>query len=198
MKTYVNYLMVAFLLLTSVGFSQNTINLEKKKIAVLGIDARDVSQETESIAHLIRLKLQKTDHYAVFRHYDVIEELKDTDLKVETCYSIKCLSTAGEALGADHILAGTVERFGERIIISLILIDVPNAAIIKSDVNEYFYFPNQLEGMITISINNILEIENDPQMMNQLVKQTNVLEDQAIERLKLNGPRMGLTYVGGV
>lgn len=181
----------------TMGWAQNE-RTKQTKIAVLGIDVKELSTNSESVAHITRLKLQKLDRFAVFRSYDVAEELKTANLQVNQCYSIKCLSNAGKLLGAEQMLSGTIERFGERIIISMILVDVSSASIIKSDVNEYYNFPNELEGMIEISVNNLLDLPSDPKLVNGLEKKQNILEDQSVERLKLNGPRMGLAYVGGI
>lgn len=198
MKSNVFFSLALFLLSLNFSFAQETSNPKQVKIAVLGIDVKELSTSSESAAHITRLKLQKLDRFAVFRSYDVVEELKNANLQVSQCYSLKCLANAGKLLGADQMLSGTIERFGERIIISMILVDVESASIIRSDVNEYYNFPNELEGMIEISVNNLLDLASDPKQVNALEKKQNILEDQSIERLKLNGPRMGMAYVGGV
>jgi TolB-like protein len=179
-----------------IGHAQNPS--DKIKIAVLNIESTELMQSAELLGKIARLKLQREDRFSVFREHDVKERFRGRETYYSQCYSINCLSEVGRELGADQMLSGSAERFGERIVINLILIDVKSAKIIASDVNEYYNLGSELEGMIEISINNLLGIKSDPILVNSLVRSETVLTEQVVERLSLNGPRMGASYVYGL
>lgn len=192
-------LLAVFFAISAITQAQNPKDASAKiKIAVMGIDSKELLMDSESLGKLARLKLQKDDRYAVFREYDVKEQFSDRLERVQNCYSVQCLTELGAELGADQMLSGAAERFGERIVISLIIVDVETGQIIASDVNEYYNLGGEMEGMIAISINNLLDQENDPRLENALVRSETTLSEQVVERLKLNGPRMGIAYVTGL
>jgi TolB-like protein len=197
MKTIKRSFLLFLAAISILSVSAQTKAPDKLKIAVLGIDAQDVVQTSESLAHLTRLKLQEVPNLNVFRHYDVIEEFHGQEQRINACFSVKCLSEVGKELGADQMLSGTVERFGERIVINLVLVDVSEGAIIASDVNNYYNIGSEIEGMIEISVNNLFGIETENALKNALEKSESILSDQVVERLKLNGPRMGVGFVAG-
>lgn len=197
MKTQQHLLTLILSVFTLMSNAQD-VQAGKVKIAVLGIDSKELIMDSESLGKLARLKLQKDERYAVFREYDVEEEFSSRLERVNNCYSVKCLTEFGRELGADQMLSGAAERFGERIVINLIIVEVASGQIIASDVNEYYNLGGEMEGMIEISVNNLLNSENDPQLENALVRKETTLSDQVVERLKLNGPRMGVAYVLGL
>lgn len=181
------------------AFTQHKVSTEDPlRIAVLSIDAKEVDEDAETLGHIARLKLQKLSAYEVLRHYDVLEELNNDLALVDQCFSVKCLTRVGKQLNADLMLTGTAEKFGDRIIINLVIVDVAKSAIIASDVNEYFNVTKELEGMLEISVSNLLNIEVPATLRNSLERNETIMRDQVVERLKLNGPRMGVGYVGGL
>ncbi|MEX2595806.1 MAG: hypothetical protein WEC59_02670, partial [Salibacteraceae bacterium] len=188
--------LIIMMLLSGPLFAQTS---EKKiKMGVLTIESHDLIQDADAIGKMARLKMQRTDGYTVFREHDVKALINNDEIDFSNCYSIKCLTEVGQKLGADQMLSGSAERFGERIVINLIIVDVHKNEIIASDVTEYYNLGGELEGMIEISVNNLLGLESDALLLNGLVKKERTLSDQVVERLKLNGPRMGFTYVSGL
>lgn len=170
----------------------------KIKIAVLNIESTELMQTPELLGKMARLKIQKDPKYSVFREHDVKEHYMNDMDRYNTCYSIQCMTEVGKELGADQVLSGSAERFGERIVINLVIVDVKTGTVIASDVNEYYKLGGELEGMIEISVNNLLGRETDPLLVNGLVQDETVLRDQVVEKLNLNGPRMGASYIYGL
>lgn len=196
MKT-INTLLIAVLTLISVTIHAQTANAPQTKIGVLGIDALQMPQDKESLAHLTRLKLQKMDGFVVFRHYDVLEEMKSAGENAEECLSVKCLARVGELIGAEFMLTGSLENLSDGITVNYNLVNVAEKAIVKSVVKEFYYFPRQIDDMITITLNELFEVDTDPLLTESLVMSENVIDQRPIEILNLNGPRMGALFVGG-
>jgi TolB-like protein len=196
MKTLSTFL-IAVLAMISFTIQAQTSNAPQTKISVLGIDALQMPQDKESLAHLTRLKLQKMDGFVVFRHYDVLDEMKTAGESAEDCLSVKCLARVGELIGAEYMLTGSLENLSDGITVNYNLVSVEEKTIVKSVVKEFYYFPRQIDDMITISLNELFDVETDPLLTESLVMSENVIDQRPIERLNLNGPRMGALFVGG-
>jgi len=177
--------------LISIGaaFAQN-----KQTVAVLNIDTKGIIQDPTSMGYMVRLELEKTGVYNVMDKYDIADGVEEHQIDITNCYGKKRLVETGKALGADKMLAGNVERFGEKIVITLRLIDVKTASVEKSDANEYLNLQPEIQKMVEISIKNLLDIDNDPNLVNLLVDYDTPITSPKTT-LSLNGPRMGVSVV---
>ena len=167
----------------------------KPSIAVLNIDSKGVVNDAQEMGYLVRLELEKTDKYSVLDKYEVNDVLKANKIDINTCYSKSCLTEVGKLLKADKMLSGSVERLGEKIVISLRLIDVATGTVEKSDANEYINLP-EVQKMVSISVKEIVGLEPD-QVMVKLLMDYDVPVESPKNVLRLNGPRMGFASTVG-
>lgn len=190
MKTTRKNTLVTLLLLLclSVAGQQSTV-------AVLNIDVNGIEMDAVSMGNLVRLEVEKTQKYKVLDKYDLAYLIKNQDIDISNCYGRICMVEAGKILEADKMLTGRVEKFDDKIIVILRLIDVNSGTIEKSNIMEYIDLP-ELQQMIHISVNNIVGIENDPNIVNMLSSYEDPINTPKT-KLKLNGPRMGVSYMGG-
>ena len=86
------------------------------------------------------------------------------NLNISGCYGKNCLVEAAKAMNVEKVLTGSVERFGEKIIIVLRIIDVKNSIIEKIDITEYQNVPTEIQHMVEISVKKVLGMENDVQL----------------------------------
>jgi hypothetical protein len=167
-----------------------------KTIAVLNIDTKDLELDPVAMGNLVRLELEKTKVYSVMDKYEAAFIIKKEGLDINNCYGKSCLLEIAKSLEVEKLLTGYAERFGDKIIINLRLIDVKSALLEKSDVTEYQNIPEEIQIMVEISVKKLLGLEIDPNLVNLLVN----YEDPIISmrtNLKLNGPRMGVAYITG-
>ena len=69
-------------------------------IAVISIDSKTIqSQDSETIAYMVRLELEKTGLYNVMYRYEVAEIVAKNNLDISGCYAKSCLIATGRALG---------------------------------------------------------------------------------------------------
>ncbi|MBN2213800.1 MAG: hypothetical protein JW723_06105 [Bacteroidales bacterium] len=168
----------------------------QKTVAVLNIDTKDLSLDPASMGSLVRLELEKTKVFSVMDKYDIEYITKQKGIDINNCYGKTCLLEIAKSLDLDKILTGNAERFGDKIIINLRLIDIASSSIEKSDVTEYQNMPDEIQIMVEISVKKLLGLDIDPNLVNLLVN----YEDPIIStktNLKLNGPRMGIAYITG-
>jgi len=101
---------------------------------------------------MVRLELEKTNAFEVLDKYDVADIIKKNGIDMNDCFGKTKLVKVGKILNADKMLSGSVEKFGEKIILILRLVDVKSAKIEKTDVMEYLNQQQELQTMIKISI----------------------------------------------
>lgn len=173
------------------GFAQS-----KKSIAVSNIDTRGVDIDPIAMGNLVRIEIEKKKLFDVIDKYDMSDVLKDKGLTLEECYGRTCIVEMGKALSVDQALTGSVERFSDKLVISMRLFNVKDGSIINTDVSEFQYAPNEIDLMIQVSINNIFGIENDMNMVSLLANYEDPISTK-LTNVSLNGPRMGAALVTG-
>lgn len=177
-------------------FSISAKGQGKQKIAIVSIDTKDLMLDKESIRNIVSLELEKTNVYEVLDKYDVNDLVKKNGIDVEGCYGKTCLVQLGKLLKADKMITGSMERFGDKLIVILRMLDVSSGNFEKADVTEYINQQEQMQIMIRMSVNNILGIPNDKLLVDLLVNYDQPITSYKTT-LKLNGPRVGATYTWG-
>lgn len=182
---------VVFMLLSINIYAQN-----KPSIAIISMDTKDLEMDNIAVCNMVRLELEKTNTFEVLDKYDVAVIIKKNGIDVNDCFGKTQLVKVGNILNADKMLSGSVEKFGEKIILILRLIDVKSAKIEKTDVMEYMNQQEELQTMIKISINNLLGIQNEQILVDLLANYDRPITSPKTT-VKLNGPRMGAAYTFG-
>jgi len=198
MRTTNQKIRTMMLLIAILGASVcvNAQNQTKPVAAVLGIDSKGVIQDGESISYMVRLEMEKANVYNVMDKYDVAEGVKKNNIDLTTCFGKSCVVASGKLLGVDKVITGSVERFGEKIIISLKVIDVKTEAVEKQDATEYLNLQPELQKMIMISVQKMLGLTTDQNLVNLLINYEMPVASPKTQ-LNLNGPRMGGSMMFG-
>ncbi|MDX1903932.1 MAG: hypothetical protein SFU27_07220 [Thermonemataceae bacterium] len=186
-----NFVMLAFLL---------AFSLKAQTITVLHIDTKGLGYSPAQMGDLLRIELDKLQKYQVTDRYDVAYLIKEKKLTVDSCYGKICLVEIGKAIKSDKMLGGTVERLGKKIIVSLRLIDVNSETVEKSYIREFLDFPSEIQVIMAISLREMFGLTNDTAIVKKLTETESyegILNNPYASRLKLSGPRMGVTYFTG-
>ncbi|MEL6844136.1 MAG: hypothetical protein AAFP02_13075, partial [Bacteroidota bacterium] len=138
------------------------------KAAILNVDAAGMVDDPAMMGNLLRLELQKLKRYQVMDKYDMQDLLAESEIDMMSCYSTRCLLEAGKVLGVDKMITGNAERFMDKIIITIKIVEVSSGKIEASEVGEYLNMEDELQNMLMLSLNNLLGIENDPMIVNNL------------------------------
>lgn len=152
------------------------------------------------MGNLVRIELEKLDTFDVMDRYDVAYVVEKNKLNIGNCYGKLCLVEIGNVINSEKMFAGSVELYGETIIITFRQVDVKTASIEKTQVMEFLNLPKELQSMINITIHQMYGLKNDPDMMTRLTKKFNYessTNNPNEERLNLSGPRMGFTVFTG-
>lgn len=180
----------AFIFLTAGLIAQN-----KPMVAVLNIDSKGLINTSEEMGYLVRLELEKTGVYNVLDKYEVKEVTTLNKIDVQNCFSKTCLHETGKLLKVNKMISGSAERFGEKIIISLRILDVETGNIEKNESTEYLNLP-EIQKMVGISVKKLVGQTPDENMVKLLIDYDVPIESPK-NTLKLNGPRMGFSSTFG-
>ena len=198
MKTTNQKFRKIFLLINLIGalFCAHAQNQTKPVAAVLGIDSKGVIQDGESISYMVRLELEKINTYTIMDKYDAAEGIKKNNIDIKSCFGKSCVVNAGKLLGVNKIITGSVERFGEKIVITLKVIDVKTETVEMQDATEYLNLQPELQKMIMISVQKLLNVTSDQNLVNLLINYDAPITSPKTQ-INLNGPRMGASMVFG-
>jgi hypothetical protein len=172
----------------------------RSSVTVLNIDSHGIEYTPEQLGNLVRLELEKLDTFEVMDRYDVAYLVKKNNLDISNCYGKIGLVEAGNALNSEKMLSGSIDVYGETLILTFRLVDVKLAVIEKTYVREFLNYPKELQSMIRVAIREMYGLKNDEVLVAQLSKRDSyeTLEANPDEtRLNLSGPRMGVTTFTG-
>ncbi len=172
----------------------------RPSIGVIGVELNGINQSPIQTGNIVRLELEKINQYMVIDKYDIYSVLKQARISADSCNGKKCLVQAGTLLKADKMLTGSVERFGNKVVIALRLIDVKNDIIEKTQIDEYKDLQDNLQSMLRVSIQKLFNIKVDEVLEKSLTRtetMENTITNPGAEKLVLSGPRIGLSMVFG-
>jgi hypothetical protein len=198
MKTI--YLLKFITVVTFLNIYSSIFSSNRCSVTVLNIDAHGIEYTPEQLGNLVRLELEKLDTFEVMDRYDVAYLVKKNNLDISNCFGKIGLVESGTALNSEKMLSGSVDVYGEALIITFRVIDVKRSVIEKTYVREFLNYPKEIQAMIRVSLRELFGLKNDEILVGQLSKpeayetvQTNPDEN----RLNLSGPRMGITTFTG-
>lgn len=189
----INVALSALICLTIV---KNAESQNREKLGIISMDTKGLNVDNATMTSLVHLELEKADKYEVLCRYDVSDFVKEKGLDVNECFGKSCLVNIGSMLGADKMLSGSAEKFGNKIVFVFRLIDVNTSMIEKTNVMEYLDQQDQIQTMVRISLNNIIDIENDKHILDLLVHY-DLPVTTTRTTLNLNGPRVGFSAAFG-
>lgn len=178
----------------------------KSKVALFGIDNKalpttsDFATSSNSITAITRLELEKLNVYSLIDPYDLEYLEKRDKLNFTDCYSTYCIAELAGKLNCEKVFTGSITLVAERLVIQFKVYDTKLKGYDKQIVKEFLNLPQSLPSMIRITLNDMFMKPNNQEEVNTLTK--NFLFDEArnnpyTNRLRADGPRMGLTYFTG-
>ncbi len=196
MKRIVKNALVLLCLLHNTLHAQNRSNTGQPSAAVVSLDVSGLPYDNIAMGSLVRLELEKLQKFEVLDKYDVEYIMKKNKINPAEAFGKRQLVDVGKLLGADKMLTGAAELFGEKIIFTLRLIDVKGDKIEKISVLEYINDQEYLQRMVRISLQDLLNMEVDKEELDRLVNlERPVITGQST--YSLNGPRFGMQFFSG-
>lgn len=196
-----NYILTTILFLGLFFTKSNAQNLSKlPSLAVLNIDSKGLTIEPSQLGNITRTEISKLNLYQVMDRYDVDYVVEKNGFSIEKCYGKICMIEAGKILKVEKMLTGSVEVFGETIVITFRLIDMGSQSIEKTKVMEFLNLRTQIQTMIGMTIKSMFEQTIDENILSKLTKKNDyesAINFPEVNQLNLSGPRMGFTAFSG-
>jgi TolB-like protein len=180
---------------TPVIFSQ-----AKASLAVINIKSVKMPYESQQLTDVTRNAMEKLNQYYVIDKYDQVDMAERADLKLDDCSSRKCLVESGKELQADYVLTGSVESFGDKIIVKFRVVNVMTTDIEHFKILEFLDLKDQIQTMIELTLKEMYSLDLDNDLLTKLTKANafeNTINTPEVQALDLSGPRMGLTIMTG-
>lgn len=184
--------LIAFLSIACQSIAQ-----EKSTIAVANPNVVGLRTTATIAAKLLRLELIKMDNYFVYDEFDMEDIYKVDSTYRNNCLSKTCLVRMGKSLDVDYMITGSFDELGNKIVLSLKIIDVQNAAIFKTKVKEFDNQPLELQRMVEIALKEMHAIEVQQETADRLQFKNEVITSNNLGRIKNNGPRIGYGILTG-
>ncbi len=187
------------LLITMLFFTTFAIGA-KESIGILSLDIKGLNIDAVVTTNIARNELEKLGKYEILDRYDIEYALKKDSITMTDCFGRQCLLEAGRRLKADKMLTGSIELYGNSIVLNLRLLDVASGTIEKTMVQEFLDLKSQIPTMISLTIKKMFDQPVDNDLFTKLTKKfdyENLVNNPDVEKLNLSGPRMGFALFTG-
>lgn len=200
---------IRFILLLFIAFFQADINAQtasdssvrKQGITIIDFDTRGYNFNQQQAIQFVINELIRIGRYEVKDQYEVDYVAKKDNLVAAGCFSKVCLSEFGKHLNIEKIFTGSMQLLGERVNITLRLLDVKTATFEKTLVKEFLNIPGNELMMIRVSINEMFSLPSDEELVKKLTikaEYDNTVNNPYKLVLRADGPRMGVVGFSGL
>ena len=186
----------SLLLLLLISFSIGSFAQGNSSIAVANPNVDGLYATPDMCAKMIRLELSKLNKYSVYDVFDM-QEIYDQDESYRTCLSKTCLVEFGNKLEVDYMITGSYDLLGNKIAISLKMIDVKNNSVYKSGLKEFTNQEKELQRMTEVLIKEMLDIPAGKELVEQLRFDNDIITKSNVGKVSNSGPRVGLGIMTG-
>ncbi len=166
-------------------------------IAVANPNVNALTVKPESVAKMMRLELIKINKYKVYDEFDMNEVIKAKEEYKVGCYGQTCLAKLGEELKVDYVMSGSIDGLGNKIVVTIKIIDVKGQALYKSSVREFDNQELEVQRMVEIVLADMHGLTVDKVLTDRLAFKNEVITSNNIGKINNSGPRIGFAYLTG-
>lgn len=166
-------------------------------IAVSNPNINSLTIKPESAAKMMRLELIKINKYKVYDEFDMNEIIKAKEEYKVGCYGQACLAKLGEELKVDYVMSGSIDGLGNKIVVTIKIIDVKGQALYKSAVREFDNQETEIQRMIEIVLFEMHGLTVDKVLSDRLAFKNEIITSNNIGKVNNSGPRIGGAVLTG-
>ena len=186
----------SLLLFLIISFSAVVFAQGNPSIAVANPNVDGLYATPDMCAKMIRLELSKLNKYSVYDVFDM-QEVYDENESYKTCLSKTCLVEFGNKLGVEYMITGSYDLLGNKIAISLKMIDVKNNQVYKSGLKEFTNQEKELQRMTEVLLKEMLDIPAGKELVEQLRFDNDIITKSNVGKVSNSGPRVGVGVMTG-
>lgn len=201
MKNLIDLNKLAILLAMVLGLNVlATAQKNKPTVTILNLDSKGIPTDAQQLGNILRTEIEKLDTFDVTDRYDVNYLTEKNKLNVNNCFGKMCLLEVAKIIQTDYMITGSVELINQNILVTLRLINIQKQSIEKTTIEEFNDIPNEVQSMIKITARKMFNLSNNEELLAKLTKRfdyENTLNNPNKNRINLEGPRFGYTYLVG-
>jgi hypothetical protein len=160
-------------------------------IAIANPNVNGLTFKPESVAKMMRLETIKLQKYKVYDEYDMADVLKTKEEFRTQCYGQNCLIKLGAELNVDYVMCGSIDGLGNKIAVTMKIVDVKNQTLFKSSVKEFDNQETEIQRMIEIILAEMHGFAVDKVTSDRLAFKNEVITSNNIGKINNSGPRIG-------
>ncbi|NOT38052.1 MAG: hypothetical protein HOP11_11815 [Saprospiraceae bacterium] len=198
MKT--NYVNAVLTTLTIVMLNFPLIGQKLPSIVIAGCEAKNTELTNENVADIFIIEFKKLNLFDVYDKHDAQQIATQSQIELYKCFSKPCLTSLGKTLKVDKSVSCQLEKFNDKIYISVRQIDAISGEVDKNFSIEYLSNTLEIQRMCEMTLRKMYGLPIDEQKFLQLTSiqtQESKVNNPGISRLNLSGPRFGFGYISG-
>lgn len=180
-----------------IGCVSTTLAQTKSSIAVTNPSVNGLFATPTIASKLIRLELIKLNIYTVYDEFDMADAYKKNPEFLNNCVSKSCLVELGKELNVDYTVSGSYDALGDKIVLTIKIIDVKNNLIFKTGTKEFDNQEPELQRMTEILLNEMHGIESQKELVDRLKFKNELITSNNVGKVNNSGPRVGYAYMVG-
>ncbi len=180
-----------------IGCVSTTLAQTKSSIAVTNPSVNGLFATPTIASKLIRLELIKLNIYTVYDEFDMADAYKKNPEFLNNCVSKSCLVELGKELNVDYTVSGSYDALGDKIVLTIKIIDVKNDLIFKTGTKEFDNQEPELQRMTEILLNEMHGIESQKELVDRLKFKNELITSNNVGKVNNSGPRVGYAYMVG-
>lgn len=169
----------------------------KPTIAIANPNVEGLTMTSKTASKMMQLELIKINKYSVYDEFDMAETLEGNPEFSEGCYGLKCLTKMGETLNVNYVLSGSFSGLGNKIAITLKLINIETGSIHASVVREFDNQQTEIQRMIKLLLLEMHGMEVEPELAKSLEFKNEMIISNDVGKVNNAGPRVGYGYLVG-
>jgi hypothetical protein len=185
-------------LISFVSLNYSTAQEQKPSIAVSNPNINGITTKAESVAKMMRLELIKMDKHIVLDEFDMNDVTKSNPEFQSNCLGLNCLSKLGLALNVDYVASGSIDALGNKIAVTIKVVDVKNGKIYKSLVKEYDDQEPELQRMIELTLKEMYGLPVQKEIVDRISYKNELITTNNVGKINNSGPRIGYAYLVGL
>ncbi len=168
---------------------------QTSSMVIGGIEVHGIKADQQILRTVIYKSLVNSKKYVVNDRYDVAEKIGVE--KLSNCMGKECLISIGKELQADYAISASYDGLGDRILISMKIIDVKNGIIFKNEIGQFENQITELNRMTDIMIYRMLEVPINENVEKMLAYKDNPAASSGPGKMNNSGPRIGFGVATG-
>lgn len=179
------------------AFTWGGVAQGNSSIAVANPNVEGLYATPEMCAKMIRLELSKLNKYSVYDKFDMQDAYDSNEAYKTSCLSKTCLVEFGQKLGANYMMTGSFDLLGNKIVITLKMIDVANNTVYKSGLKEFTNQEKELQRMVEVLLTEMLDIPVNKELSDRLKFDNDIITKANVGKVSNAGPRVGVGVMTG-